>query len=488
MVRDLRDHCQTWAIASRLNVRPDGVEMPYSSRTGSRLRTAIRLRGRPREGSGQSVRDGVSESPNSTECNAVEVPGTQGADRAHLVAMSGRDPREGQRASSPLELLLDLTFVVAVGIAASQFAEMLAQGHLREAMVAFVLAMSAISIAWIGFSWFASAFDTDDWLYRLITMVQMAGVVLFALGLPVMFDSIEEGRRLDLRVMIVGYVVMRGALTLQWWRASRTPKFHDVAMATIYWTGAIQICWLAVAFVDFGLSNTATFIAFGVLAAVELLLPALTGSVGRRVPWHPHHIAERYGLFTIIVLGESVVGTVASSSDLLGGGSAVHWSADVIAIVVAGIGLTFGMWWVYCSAPFADALTRRRGRAYLFGYGHIPLFITVAAAGGGLHLAGLVLEDHSYIGPVGVVLAVAIPVGAYLLAVYALYSILLASTDLFHVLLLVATMTVLAAAVVLAVAGVSVAACLLVIMLAPFITVVGYEMVGRRHQQEVLRQ
>ncbi|MGW8537955.1 low temperature requirement protein A [Rhodococcus qingshengii] len=401
--------------------------------------------------------------------------------------MSGRDPHEGERASSPLELLLDLTFVVAVGIAASHFAEMLAEGHLRGAMVGFMLAMSAISVAWIGFSWFASAFDTDDWLYRLITMVQMAGVVLFALGLPVMFHSVEEGHRLDLRVMIVGYVVMRGALTLQWWRASRAPKFHDVAMANIYWTGVMQIGWLAVAFVDFGLSNTVIFTMFGVLAVVELLLPALTGSVGRRLPWHPHHIAERYGLFTIIVLGESVVGTVASSSDLLGGGSAVHWSADVIAIVVAGIGLTFGMWWVYFSAPFGDALDRRRGRAYLFGYGHIPLFIAVAAVGGGLHVAGLVLEEHSEIGPVAVVLALAIPVGTYLLAVYALYSALLAATDLFHVLLLAATMGVLAAAVGLAVAGVSVAVCLLVIMFAPFITVVGYETIGRRHQQVLLQ-
>ena len=461
--------------------------MEFSLRGRSRVFAARGTREERQERHGGSKAVPASVSLDSSAADVVESLGARGVDRAHLVSMTGRDPRESERASSPLELLLDLTFVVAVGIAASQFAEMLAEGHLSGAMVGFTLAMSAISVAWIGFSWFASAFDTDDWLYRLITMVQMAGVVLFALGLPTMFHSLDEGQRLDLRVMIVGYVVMRGALALQWWRASRAAKYHSVAMANIYWTAAIQIGWLVIAFVDFGLTNAAVFAAFGVLAAVELLLPVLTGSVGRRTPWHPHHIAERYGLFTIIVLGESVVGTVASSTDLLGGETAVHWSADVIAVVVAGVGLTFGMWWVYFSAPFGTALDRRRGRAYIFGYGHIPMFIAVAAVGAGLHVAGLVLEDHSEIGPVAVVLALAIPVGAYLVSVYTIYSILLAATDRFHALLIVMTVAVLVAAVILAAAGVSVAVCLLVIMVAPFVTVVGYETIGRRHQRALLQ-
>lgn len=460
--------------------------MAFSSRDGSPEFAALgshRRRGRR----GRARSDGASVSRDSPGADVVESLGESGGDRAHLVSMTGRDPSESARVSSPLELLLDLTFVVAVGIAASQFAEMLAAENLSGAMVGFMLAMSAISVAWIGFSWFASAFDTDDWLYRLITMVQMAGVVLFALGLPTMFHSLDEGHRLDLRVMIVGYVVMRAALSLQWLRASRAPKFHSVAMANIYWTVVIQIGWLTIAFVDFGLSNAAVFAAFGVLAAVELLLPVTTGAVGHRIPWHPHHIAERYGLFTIIVLGESVVGTVASSTDLLGGEAAVHWSFDVIAVVVAGVGLTFGMWWVYFSAPFGDALDRRRGRAYIFGYGHIPMFIAVAAVGAGLHVAGLVMEGHAEIGSVAVVLALAIPVGAYLFVVYTLYSVLLAATDVFHVFLLVVTMAVLVAAVILAMAGVSVAVCLLVIMFAPFVTVVGYETIGRRHEREMSR-
>ena len=95
--------------------------------------------------------------------------------------MTGRDPDEPGRVATPLELLFDLTFVVAVGTAASFLAETLAGGHVVPGITAFVLAMFAISVAWISFSWFASAFDTDDWLYRALTMLQMIGVVVFCL-------------------------------------------------------------------------------------------------------------------------------------------------------------------------------------------------------------------------------------------------------------------------------------------------------------------
>ncbi|MGW6357595.1 low temperature requirement protein A [Streptomyces sp. NPDC055092] len=399
--------------------------------------------------------------------------------------MTGRDPEEPGRVSSPLELLFDLTFVVAVGTAASQFADMVAEGHPGQAATAFVLAMFAISVAWISFSWFASAFGTDDWLYRALTMVQMTGVVVFSLGLPAMFHSVDEGGHLELRVIVLGYVVMRIAMVLQWWRAAReSPEFRDVGMANIRWTVIVQAGWVAVAFTH--LSLTPAFIAFIVLGALELVLPVLTQGSAGGTPWHPHHVAERYGLFAIIVLGEGVVGTVASSGNLLGGADGTQWSGNAIAVVVAGVGLTFGMWWVYFSTPFGDILVHRRSRGYLFGYGHIPLFIGVAGAGAGLHVAGLHLEHHSEISDVAVVLSLAVPVGLYLLMVYLLHTLLLSAADSFHVLLISLTLAVLLAAVLLSAAGVATAACLLIVMLAPFVTVVGYETIGHRHQRQML--
>ncbi|MFF0724456.1 low temperature requirement protein A [Streptomyces sp. NPDC004134] len=401
------------------------------------------------------------------------------------VPMTGRDPGERGRAVTPLELLFDLTFVVAVGTAASFLAEMSAGDHAWRAVVAFTLAMFAISIAWISFSWFASAFGTDDWLFRSLTMLQMIGVVIFALGLPAMFHSVEKGHHLEIRAIVIGYVVMRIAMVAQWWRAAReSPEYHDVCMANIRWTVIAQAGWLVVGFTR--LSFALVIVAYVVFTALELLLPVFTQGGAGGTPWHPHHVAERYGLFAIITLGEGVVGTVASSGGLLGGPEGTEWTTNAVAVVVAGVGLTFGMWWVYFTTPFGDILVHRRARGYLFGYGHIPVFAGIAGAGAGLHVAGLYLEHHAAVGETAVVLSLALPVGLYLFVVYALHTLLLSARDRFHVLLISLTLAVLGAAVLLSAAGTPVAVCLLVVMLAPFVTVVGYETVGHRHQQRML--
>ena len=135
--------------------------------------------------------------------------------------MSGRDPDEEHRSATPLELLYDLTFVVAFGVAAEQFAHLLAAGHLASGLIGFGFAVFGICWAWINFSWFASAYDTDDWAFRLATMVQMVGVIILALGLPPVFHSIDAGDPINNRVAVAGYVVMRVPMLFLWLRAAR---------------------------------------------------------------------------------------------------------------------------------------------------------------------------------------------------------------------------------------------------------------------------
>ena len=115
-------------------------------------------------------------------------------DRAHhRRRFTGRDPGESHRASTPLELLYDLTIVVAFGTAAEQMADFIAEGHTGTGVAGFVFASFAVSWAWLNYSWFASAYDTDDWVFRLATMVQMVGVIVLTLGLPQMFASLDHG-------------------------------------------------------------------------------------------------------------------------------------------------------------------------------------------------------------------------------------------------------------------------------------------------------
>jgi len=73
----------------------------------------------------------------------------------HARSMRGRDPNQLHRVATPLELLFDLTFVIAFGLAASQFAYALAEGHYATALIGFGFASFAISWAWINFSWFS---------------------------------------------------------------------------------------------------------------------------------------------------------------------------------------------------------------------------------------------------------------------------------------------------------------------------------------------
>ena len=148
---------------------------------------------------------------------------------------SGRDPTEEHRASTPLELLYDLTIVVAFGTAADELAHYVAEGHAAAGVGSFAFASFAVTWAWLNYSWFASAYDTDDWLFRLATMVQMIGVVVLSLGLPQLFASIDHGDTPDNHVVVAGYVVMRTALVFLWWQVSRhdpqrtadRPLLHD---------------------------------------------------------------------------------------------------------------------------------------------------------------------------------------------------------------------------------------------------------------------
>jgi low temperature requirement protein LtrA len=401
-----------------------------------------------------------------------------------VLPMAGRDPDQEHRAATTLELLFDLAFVVAFGTAANELAHALVLQHVEVGVVGFCFATFAISWAWINFSWFASAYDTDDWIYRLTTMVQMVGVLILALGLPVMFASLEEGDHVDNTVMVLGYVVMRVAMTFQWLRASRAdPDRRAACLTNVGWVLAAQVGWIVLLVAH--TSVLVTFLFVVVLVLVELAGPVLAETRYGGIPWHPHHIAERYGLLVIIALGEGMIGTMASMSAIVGP-NREGWSVDFVLVGLAGVAITFGMWWVYFVIPSGEILARRRERSLGWGYGHIPLFGATVAVGAGLHVAAYYLEHHSELAALGTVLAVAVPLAVYVVMIFLLYGQLTRSLDPFHLVLLAASAVLIAASVLLVAAGASVAVSLAVLALTPWVTVVGYELVGHRHNADVL--
>lgn len=395
--------------------------------------------------------------------------------RHPLSRMSGRDPEQRSRAVTPLELLFDLAFVTAFGVAASELAIRLAEGEMAVAATTFVAVMLAVSWDWISFTWFASSYDTDDWLYRVTIMVQLIGVVVFTTGIPEVFRFVAEGGHLDNSATLTGYIVMRSATVLQRVRAgvqdSRRRRTNilsasPVAVALVGW------CVLTMVSPD----RTTLVVVALALFAVELTGPLIAERSGG-TPWHPHHLAERYGLLTIIALGEIVAGTVA----IVAGLSHVSgWSVDSVVVAVAGVAMAFGMWWAYFLLPIGDALARARYRGLLWGWAHVLIFISIAGAGAGLHVAALTAEGEAHLPVAAAVAAVAVPTAAFCVALLAITAVLGMRVTWRKAGLFAASAAVALASVAAAAAGIPLTGCLAVAALGPWVLMIAHEPRARR--------
>lgn len=407
--------------------------------------------------------------------------------RHGLSRMTGRSTTEGGRASSPLELLFDLVFAAAFGVLGVQLAHGIAIGHTAPAVGAFIFGGVAIIWAWINYSWFASAFDTDDWLFRLLTMVQMAGVIVLAIGLPQMFSSIEHGEPFANQIMVSGYIVMRIALVCQWLRAARSEQYRVAAQTYAFFVAIAQIGWVVVAWLPM---NVWTTLAFALVCwLVELAGPVISERAGARkgggsTPWHPHHIAERYSLLVIITLGETVIGTIAAAQDLV---EHSGWSWDTIIVVTAGVAMTFALWWTYFLVPSAPILARHRDRAFVWGYGHAFIFLSIAAVGAGLHLIGYVYDEHYHLATSTVITCIAVAVLAYNVSLFAVDTWLVRETNR-NLVVQVPAIALPILAIVVAFAGAPLWACLLLILASPVIVVISYETGGWRGIQAQLER
>ncbi|SFR87506.1 Low temperature requirement protein LtrA [Agromyces sp. CF514] len=401
-----------------------------------------------------------------------------------LRRMVGRDPNQAHRAATPLELLYDLTFVVAFSQAGSQAAHLLELGHFGSAAIAFAFAVFAICWAWINYSWLASAYDNDGVFLRIATMVQMLGVLVLALGLPEFFESIDEGHHVDNAVVIAGYVVMRVSTIALWLRiAHDDPSARRTAHGYAISLGVIQVAWVAMIFVDPPL-----VVALGlmfVLGVCEMIVPLFAERRGGETPWHPHHIAERYSLLVIITLGEIVLGTILAISAVV---EEQQWSTEAAGVALGGTLLVFGLWWSYFTVPSGRLLAAYRSRSYVWGYGHIVVFGSLAATGAGLHVAANAIAGEAHITDVEALLTIAVPVAVFLAMLFLLYSYLLRRFDPFHLVIFVASLAVLALAVLAVAGGASLPAGILIAAFSPVVVVVAFETIGHRHQAEALRE
>jgi low temperature requirement protein LtrA len=318
-----------------------------------------------------------------------------------------RPADEACRTVSRIELLFDLCFVAAVRQAADRLHHHLGATDIGHGVVIYPAVFFAIWWAWMNFTTFASAYDPDDDVYRLTTLVQIAGALLLAAGVPRAFD---HG---DFSIVTYGYVIMRLAIVAQWLRVSHTdaPR-RRTALRYAFGLTVVQGAWVA----RLALPHRWALPGFLVIVLAELLLP-LWARRPTEIIWHSGHITERFGLFTIIVLGESVLAASLAFQVAFDQG---YKTTTLMSIGGASVVIVFAMWWLYFDRPVDQLLTSPRV-ALLWGYAQYLIFASAAALGAGLAV-NIDAETHAaHLGHLAVGYATAVPVGVYLLAVWVLH-------------------------------------------------------------------
>jgi low temperature requirement protein LtrA len=296
---------------------------------------------------------------------------------------------ESDRRATWLELFFDLVFVVAIAeLGTALSGEPTAVGFLKYAAL-----FAPVWWAWAGFTFYANRFDTDDLLYRVLVLVGMFAVAAFATTVPDAFHGDSTG-------FPVAYASVRIVLLVLYARAIRyVPEAR--ALATLYFSafGVAVGIWLG----SLAFEEPARYWLWGLALSIELAAPIFGWRLIPRAPIDVTHVPERFGLLTIIVLGESVLAVVIGVRN-------VSWDLPAAVAAAGGFLAAAAIWWVYFD--FLDSSMVRRSilSGLVFVYAHFPVVVGIAAMGVGVRLAILSVGDGAKYDDTGWVFALGIAI------------------------------------------------------------------------------
>lgn len=299
---------------------------------------------------------------------------------------------EGERHATWLELFFDLVFVVAV----ARLAVVLHDDHDVGGFLTFLGLFVPIWWAWISFSYFADLFDEDRPIDRIAHMAAMLGAAVVAV-------SLSGGVSDDSTVFAGAFASMFALLAVLYWHAGRT---EPAASELCRWYVAGSAVGAALWTVSLATPTPARFWLWGLAVVVNA---AISGPIAyARVsapPRQTSHMPERFGLFALVVLGESVLAVI-------NGIDVSARSTSTVVTAVAGFVIAASIWWIYFGAFDEQAIDRalatgRRAqlRSFLYGYGHLVVYAAIAASGVGVELA---IEEAGHHGEPVMLLAVAL--------------------------------------------------------------------------------
>ena len=274
---------------------------------------------------------------------------------------------DGERSATWLELFFDLIFVVAIAQLAHNFESDFSLMGLVKLGILFI----PVWWCWIGATFYDTRFDNDGLVDRLITLMQMAIAASLAANIYHGLDSSSTGFALS-------YIAFRVVLICQYLHAGyHVPKARPLTSWYAVGFTVSLLFWLVSVFVPIPWR----FVLWGLGLIVDFATPLTAGSRVVQVPPDMAHTTERIGLFTIIVLGESIVAVV-------GGVSEIDWTINSIAIALLGLSIAFSFWWMYFDTVDESPLhAMRQGKmkiALTWLYSHLPLAVGLTATGVGV--------------------------------------------------------------------------------------------------------
>jgi low temperature requirement protein LtrA len=274
--------------------------------------------------------------------------------------------RYEERHATWLELFLDLVFVVAIAELGTGFShDVSARGFLI-----YVGLFVPVIWAWAGFTFYATRFDTDDLVYRVLTFLGMFGVAALATTVPAAFEGHANGFALS-------YACIRIVIVLLYVRARRhVPEARGLTTWFIAMFSVAIVLW----FVSLAIAPPWKYVLWAVALTSELAAPPRAWRMMRHAPIHPAHIPERYGLLTIIVLGEAVISVVIGTVD-------VSWTLLTGTTAFGGFLAAVSLWWIYFEYLDSSVVGRDLLRGMTFVYSHFLVFIGIAAMGVGVRFA-----------------------------------------------------------------------------------------------------
>jgi low temperature requirement protein LtrA len=294
------------------------------------------------------------------------------ADQSTPLVAPPRLRTEDDRAATRLELFFDLAYVLVI----HQLALALKDDLGWHGVAVFAGLFVVTWWSWVTTTLYANRFDTNDVLYRLLKLAATFAVAVMAASASTAVGG--DGTV----AFAVGYIATRVILAALYFRAWR--HISDVRLTINLYFAATVISAMIWA-ISLLTPSPVTYILWAVGIAIEAMAPLAATRWGPDVPLHLDHLPERFGLFVILVLGESISAIVLGMHD-------THWAWSSLSVAALGFTIAAAVWWMYFDIGGAEAKTLLQdddmavssGRADGYIYGHLPLTLGAALLGVGI--------------------------------------------------------------------------------------------------------